>query len=137
MLLVIIAIVLHSLTPVATTQLFASDLVAALIATAGFTIMIVAWRQFKVGNVAICPTEITEKLITGGIFRLTRNPMYLGIILMLVGLAVWVGTLPFYLAAFAFFTVIQWFFCPYEEEKLRRTFGDGYAEYAATVRSWI
>jgi protein-S-isoprenylcysteine O-methyltransferase Ste14 len=99
--------------------------------------MMWAWWQFKEHKVAICPTDETDYLITDGVYRLTRNPMYLGMILMLFAIAVFVGTLPFYVAAFLFFTIINWVFCPYEEDKLTRVFRQDYADYRTQVRRWI
>ncbi len=63
--------------------------------------------------------------------------MYLGLILMLFGLALYVGTPPFYLAAVAYFAVINWSFCPYEEAKLANSFGQEYLDYKDCVRRWL
>lgn len=103
----------------------------------GFGIMMWGWWSFKKHEVAICPTARTERLITCGIYGFTRNPMYLGMILMLAGIALCAGTAPFYLAAVAYFAVINWVFCPYEEEKLRRAFGGQYTQYQGNVRRWL
>jgi len=136
-LLVAIATLAHALTRANATQLFSSTIVASTLALGGFGIMIIAWWQFKQHRVAICPTAKTTSLITNGIYRVTRNPMYLGITMMLTALAVWVGTLPFYAAAAAFFGIIQMYFCPYEEAKLRRNFGLDFNAYAGSVRRWL
>ena len=117
--------------------LFRAPLAAALLAIAGFTMMMRAWWQFRQRRVAICPTEPTDDLITDGIYRLTRNPMYLGVVLMLAGVALGVGTLPFALAGAAFFLVIDLAFCPYEEAKLRATFGEDWAAYCNKVSRWL
>ena len=104
---------------------------------AGFTLMMCAWWQFRVQKVAICPTEPTKHLITSGTYRYTRNPMYLGIVLMLIGIALTVGSLPFYASAMLFAVLMDRHFCRYEESKLRTTFGAEYNTYAANVRRWI
>ena len=90
--------------------------------------MVFAWWQFKKRAVAICPTDTTAHLITDGVYRFTRNPMYLGIVLMLSGAATMFGTLPFYAAALGFFGVMDRLFRRYEEEKLTATFGREYTE---------
>ena len=136
-LLVAIATLVHVLTRANATQFFSSTIVASTLAIGGFAIMMIAWWQFKRHRVALCPMAKTTSLITNGIYRVTRNPMYLGITMMLTALAVWVGTLPFYAAAVAFFGIIQVYFCPFEEAKLRRNFGRPFAEYADSVRRWI
>jgi len=111
--------------------------VAATLAAAGFLIMMAGWWQFRNHEVLICPTEPTNLLITDGVYRFTRNPMYLGMLLMLVGLATWAGDLSFYIAAVLFFLVMDRVFCPYEEAKLHRGFGSAYLDYRLHVRRWL
>ena len=108
-----------------------------LLASFGFLVMTRAWWLFRSRETAICPTEQTTALITTDIYRFTRNPMYLGIVLMLLGIAVGTGGLFFYVAAFAFFLTIDYVFCPYEEEKLDETFGAAFREYRQQVRRWL
>lgn len=99
--------------------------------------MMLAWWQFKERKVAICPTASTDHLITDGIYRITRNPMYLGIVTMLGGVAVFFGTLPFYAVTIVFFVAMDRGFCPYEEDKLVVVFGDDYVSYNSKVRRWL
>lgn len=103
----------------------------------GLGVMMWGWWLFKKHDVAICPCSETARLITYSIYRATRNPMYLGLTVMLIGLALYMGTLPFYLAAIAYFAVINWGFCPYEEAKLASIFGQEYLNYKARVRRWL
>ncbi len=137
MTLILVAAATHVLVPVLPKHLFSSSLLAVLLSVGGFSVMIWAWRQFKDHDVAICPTDETIYLITDGVYRLTRNPMYLGITMMLFGIAVFIGTLPFYVAAFVYFGIINWAFCPYEEDKLVQAFGQEYSDYRTRVRRWI
>lgn len=76
-----------------------------LLGTAGVLIMLRGWWLFKKANVAIGPTARTARLVTHGIYRVTRNPMYLGLVLMVAALAVGTGTLPFYVAAATYFSL--------------------------------
>ena len=99
--------------------------------------MLRAWWLFRREATAICPTATTTALVTDDVFRLTRNPMYLGIVLMLLGVAFASGGVAFYVAALAFFLIIDSVFCPFEEQKLRRAFGEEYASYATRVRRWL
>ncbi len=115
-------------------SLFWPGVVAGL---AGAAVMLWAWLLFKRQGLAVCPTAPTLNIIKQGPYRFSRNPMYLGMLLMLLGLALSMGTLPFYLSAFAFFAVMTGTFCPYEEEKLATTFGEAYRSYAKHVRRWI
>jgi protein-S-isoprenylcysteine O-methyltransferase Ste14 len=135
MLLLVVATVWHLLLPVS--PVFSARIPAVLIGATGFTIMMWAWWQFREHRVAICPTDRTDHLIVDGAYRYTRNPMYLGVVTMLLGVALWFGTLPFALAALAFFLVIDRVFCPYEERKLVQGFGEEYERYRSRVRRWI
>jgi len=107
------------------------------VAAIGFLVMLRAWWLFRIHETAICPTARTTALITNDVYRFTRNPMYLGIVLMLLGTAVGTGGLFFYLAALAFLLIIDFVFCPWEEDKLAREFGDQFNRYGDTVRRWL
>ena len=137
MTLLILAALLHVLTPLKSVHLYQSILLASGLVAAGFAVMMWAWWQFQQHQVAICPTDRTDYLITDGIYRYTCNPMYLGMIVMLFGVAAFFGTLPFYVVAVAYFLIIDRSFCPYEEEKLTTTFGHDYDTYRSQVRRWI
>jgi len=135
--LVLLAGLLHLVVTTGYFDVFRSWLTGTAVFASGFALMIGAWWQFKAHEVAICPTAPTARLITGGLYRWTRNPMYLGMVVMLAGLALAVGTVPFYAAAVALWLIINRHFCPYEERKLRDSFGDEYSRYAARVRRWL
>jgi protein-S-isoprenylcysteine O-methyltransferase Ste14 len=132
-----VAALLHWLSPLGQAPIVPSAWLALVTGITGFLIMMQGWRLFRRDGVAICPTAPTRSLITDGIYRLTRNPMYLGILLMLVGTACWFGTLPFVAAAVGWWSVMQFVFCPYEEQKLEANFGDDYRHYRARVRRWV
>jgi len=109
----------------------------AILAVLGFLVMLRAWWLFRVHKTAICPTARTTTLITGDIYGLTRNPMYLGMVLMLLGIAIGSGGLFFYLAALTFGLIINIVFCPYEESKLAHAYGAEFTRYRDTVRRWL
>jgi len=110
---------------------------AAVTGTIGFLLMLRAWWSFKRVDTAICPTDSATTLVTHGVFSVTRNPMYLGIILMLLGLALVTGSAPFYIAAAGYGVVMDRVFCPYEEEKSAAEFGQEYLDYLNRVRRWL
>ena len=136
-LLLALAAVIHVSFPLQLSLLLSSGYLAGTMVSAGFVVMMLAWWQFKERKIAICPTEPTLGLITDGAYRFTRNPMYLGMVLMLIGVAFLFGTLPFYVAAAVYFLLIDRWFCRYEEEKLLATFGEAYERYKSRVRRWI
>ena len=137
MAMVAIAVAFQLFWPASRAVVFATPFVGVVFAIAGFSLMTWAWWLFKTTGVAICPTSHTSRLLTRGAYRFTRNPMYLGLIAMLLGLALAIGTAPFYLVVVLYFVVINSVFCPYEEAKLRQLFDGQYAEYESQVRRWL
>ncbi len=133
----LIAALLHWATPLAGFHIYSNHALAIVLGGAGFTVMMWGWGLFKKHRVSLCPTADTERLIDDGIYRYTRNPMYLGIVTMLLAVAIFVGSLVFYLAFAGYFVVIDAVFCRYEENKLLESFGDRYRRYRKRVRRWL
>ena len=131
------AAALQYLAPASWVQPQALPVAGAVLAALGFLIMLRGWWLFRVHNTAICPTALTTTLITDDIYHLTRNPMYLGIVLMILGAALGSGSVFFYLAALTFFLIIDFVFCPYEEDRLGSSFGVEFARYRRSVRRWL
>lgn len=121
----------------------AANLVRSLplaIAFGAFGLSGAAWAvlSFLSAGTEIEPASVAnKKLVTRGPFRATRNPMYLGLFLMTLGIAFYRGTLSFFLVPICIFLVCDFIFIPFEEAKMRRQFGDQYEEYCARVRRWI
>ena len=107
-----------------------------LLGTAGFALMMRAWWLFRRAATPICPTDRARVLLTADVYGFTRNPMYLGMLMMMLGIAIAFGTAPFYVAALLLFGILDFVFCPFEEQRLRAAF-PGYNAYAARVRRWI
>jgi protein-S-isoprenylcysteine O-methyltransferase Ste14 len=76
-------------------------------------------------------------LVTDGLFRISRNPMYLGFLTALVGMAVLMGNLSSFLVAFCFFIVTDRWYITFEKNTMTRTFGERYTEYKSTTRRWL
>lgn len=76
-------------------------------------------------------------LVTNGPFRFTRNPMYLGIFVMTIGLMLIIGTPTMLLAPIAFFLWVNFISIPFEEAKMERQFGEAYRNYQRRVRRWF
>jgi protein-S-isoprenylcysteine O-methyltransferase Ste14 len=137
MLLLLLASVVHWTLPIARIEIFASGVLAAVAGGLGFGVMMWAWWLFQKAETAICPTAESSTLVTSGIYGFTRNPMYLGIIMMMIAAALWFGTLTFYLIAGLYFLIINQVFCPFEEGRLEITFGKKFFEYRQKVRRWF
>ena len=136
-LLLMISLGLWYFSPPNTLLYMPYKLVAGVCIILGFTGMITAWMQFKKSDTAVRPTAETSRIIMNGMYRYSRNPMYLGMFLILLGTSFIMGTLPSMVAPAVFFLIIDKFFIPYEEEKLLLSFGDSYNEYMMATRRWL
>jgi protein-S-isoprenylcysteine O-methyltransferase Ste14 len=76
-------------------------------------------------------------LVTGGVYRYSRNPMYIGLGVALLGFAVAIDSLWVLAALAPFFWFLTARIVPQEEAELARTYGDLYAEYSKDVRRWL
>ena len=83
------------------------------------------------------PFDEASTLVTGGFYRITRNPMYLGMFLMLFGVAFLLGSVATLLPLVLFILVIRYNFVLGEERFLEATFGQSYLDYKSEVRRWI
>jgi protein-S-isoprenylcysteine O-methyltransferase Ste14 len=81
--------------------------------------------------------EKASALVTGGTYRISRNPMYLGLLLLLIALAVYWGTLAALIVVPAFVWYMTEFQIKPEEESLRKHFGAEYEAYLDRVRRWL
>jgi len=94
-------------------------------------------RTFALTRTSILPWERTTRLVTSGPFRFTRNPMYLGMVTMLLGSALSLGTIGPWTAAFALALTLQLRFIRHEERALAASLGEAYQRYRASVRRWL
>lgn len=78
-----------------------------------------------------------RQMVTDGVFAISRNPMYLGFVLMLLGVAFVVDRLAPFLFVLLFAAAAQFWYVPFEERRMRETFGDEYAGYCRKTRRWI
>ncbi len=94
--------------------------------------------MFRRAGTEIDPTSPTNRaLVADGPYRFTRNPMYLGLVLVTLGIAMWIGAWPMFLAPIAVFFTANSVHIPFEEAKMRRQFGAAYDEYVSRVRRWV
>ena len=113
-----------------------TDLGALLIAI-GLGVLVWAAATFARVGTPIKPFEESTQLVTGGMYRLTRNPMYLGMVIVLFGIAILFGTISAFFPIPLFVWLIQTNFIGFEETALESTFGDEYRKYKKTVRRWL
>jgi protein-S-isoprenylcysteine O-methyltransferase Ste14 len=108
-----------------------------VLATCGFGIIFAAARRFNAAGTNIPPNLPTTALVVDGIYRRTRNPLYLGTTLIYLGLGVAAGSFWAIGLAVPLLWVINVGVIAREERYLERKFGEAYRAYKARVRRWV
>jgi protein-S-isoprenylcysteine O-methyltransferase Ste14 len=103
----------------------------------GLAINIRADRAFHLAGTAVCPFEASSALVTDGPYRWSRNPMYLGFILVLIGVSVFLGSLTPYVIVLAFAFLMDRLFIRMEEQKMSAQFGLAWEAYKSQTRRWL
>ncbi len=104
---------------------------------AGLLLLVLAGGLFKQADTEMIPFREVRALVTDGVYRFTRNPMYLGMALILLGTACTTGTVAGLVVAPVFMGIIELRFIRPEEVMLRELFGEAFDAYCAKVRRWI
>ena len=113
--------------------------VAVVIALIGGAFDVAGIASFRRARTTLNPMkpEAASSLVTGGIYRVTRNPMYVGLLFVLVAWAAFPWAPWAMLGPILFVTYMNRFQIRPEERTLMRTFGDDYARYKIAVRRWL
>ena len=95
--------------------------------------------SFKLAKTTVNPNkpEQASKLVTSGIYRISRNPMYLGFAFILAGWGVWLSSVWAMLGVIGFIGYLTLFQIMPEERALTKLFGDEFTIYKARVRRWL
>ncbi|HEU4429600.1 MAG TPA: isoprenylcysteine carboxylmethyltransferase family protein [Myxococcota bacterium] len=117
--------------------LLRSPWLGAPLAVLGVTLALWGRRTFSRAGAAIRPTERSTLLVTDGPFRFSRNPMYLGIVAALAGVALVLGTPAPWLAALGMALLLRFRFIANEERALDASLGEPYLAYKRRVRRWL
>jgi len=114
-----------------------TDLLGGLLVGGGIVLMVLAAVEMRKQRTTIVPHREADHLVTTGIFRRSRNPIYLGDALVLAGLALrWDAPIALLLVPLFMFTLTQRFIIP-EENGLRVKFRAEFARYCQTTRRWV
>ena len=109
-----------------------------LLFTIGLVILFSCIIRFAVkGRGTLSPIDPTRRLVISGLYKYSRNPMYVGVMFILTGEAIFfrLGSLWWY--ALAVFIGFNLFILLHEEPRLRKDFGEEYKKYCQKVRRWI
>jgi protein-S-isoprenylcysteine O-methyltransferase Ste14 len=108
-----------------------------LIGFAGFLLGIAASIEFSRTHTTLNPHGPARQLVTSGIYRMSRNPIYLGFLLMLLGLPLYSGSYWGVILSPSYVFVMNHLVLQHEEAYLQRKFKEAYARYASRVRRWL
>ena len=104
----------------------------------GFIIMLWCIISFAVkGRGTLSPVDPTKKLVISGLYHFSRNPMYVGVILILIGEAIFFQSANLWVYLLFVFVGFNIFVIHIEEPRLRKDFGEEYNLYCQKVRRWI
>ncbi len=113
--------------------------IVVAIFAAGILIILIGGYQFKAASTTVHPLKPEEstQLVTTGIYRFSRNPMYVGFFLFLLAWTVLLGSLIVFLILPFFVLLITKVQILPEEEVLQKKFGEDYLNYKSSVRRWV
>ena len=134
---ILLMVALHLLFPLMKFRLFPWSLLGLIPLGAGIALNLIADGAFKTERTTVKPFETSSALITNGVFRITRNPMYLGFVFMLTGIALLMESLSPFLVILIFIPFVQIYYIRAEERMLENTFQDAWESYSRQVRRWI
>ncbi len=112
---------------------------AIAVAGAGLAIDLVSVAAFIRARTTVNPLAPSKSsaLVVNGLYRFSRNPMYLGMLLILIGWAIWLAQPVTLLGAAVFAVLIEALQIRPEEAALEAKFGDAYGAYKKRVRRWL
>lgn len=113
--------------------------VAGVLAAVGAAFAVAGSRAFRKAGTTVNPLkpERASRLVDEGVFQISRNPMYLGLLLGLLALAVYLAAPVALAGPVAFAGYIQRFQIRPEERALEAKFGAEYVDYKRRVRRWL
>jgi protein-S-isoprenylcysteine O-methyltransferase Ste14 len=103
------------------------------------SVVLMAWcvRTFRLAKTSLIPVKPTTALVTDGPFRFSRNPMYLGLTLLYLGIALWLNAFWVVVMLLPLLLIVQSYVIVREERYLERRFGKKYLQYKGRVRRWL
>ena len=134
---IVIMLALHFLLPVPKIIPMPWNVLGIVPLACGIALNLAADKAFREVGTTVKPFEESTALLTSGVFRISRNPMYLGYELILIGVATMLRSLAPYVVIPVFVVLMNRVFIRVEEQMLEEKFGVAWSEYGQEVRRWI
>jgi len=110
----------------------------AIVFVIGLVILLNCIISFAVkGGGTLSPVDPTKLLVISGLYRFSRNPMYVGVTMILIGEAIFFQSVNLWIYLLFIFIAFNLFILLHEEPRLRKDFGEEYNQYCQKVRRWI
>jgi protein-S-isoprenylcysteine O-methyltransferase Ste14 len=137
LILLIAMVALHLVLPGPVLIAFPYNLAGAALAALGLAVTLGGARRFARLGTNIKTFNEPGVLVTDGLFRWSRNPMYLGFLLFLAGVAVLLGTTTPLLGPVLFAIAADRWYIAFEERAMQKKFGASYEDYMRKTRRWL
>ena len=133
----ILMVLLHLLLPLRKSVFSMWQLIGLIPLAFGIGINLAADKALRVAGTTVKPFQESTTLVTNSVYSFSRHPMYLGFVLVLIGIAILLGSLTPWIVIPIFATLMEVVFIQVEERMLEGKFGEGWLEYKKKVRRWI
>ena len=114
-----------------------AEFLAGILVGGGILLALLAITEMRRQQTTVIPHQTPSRLVQSGIFSRTRNPIYLGDVLILAGFVLWFDAVLSLPLIPVFLWVLEKRFVIPEEDRMRRTFRADWARYEQKVRRWI
>ncbi|MCY4217363.1 MAG: isoprenylcysteine carboxylmethyltransferase family protein [Flavobacteriaceae bacterium] len=94
-------------------------------------------RMIRLNKTAVNTFKDPSHFIKTGPFKYSRNPIYLGLLMILIGFGLVMGSFSSFIGVIIFFIITDVWYIPFEEKRLGEIFGEEYVEYKSNVRRWL
>jgi protein-S-isoprenylcysteine O-methyltransferase Ste14 len=133
----VVMIFLWWLFPIAQFITFPARLLGLLPLLAGLGISVLGSNKFEEVGTNVKTFDNPDVLITDGLYRFSRNPMYLGFVIALLGVFMLLGSLSTLVVVLGFFVITDRWYIQFEERAMDRVFGEAFHKYKKQTRRWL
>lgn len=135
--LIVLPILLNYLFPLKVIITPPLSYLGIIVMIAGLGFMALAAKEFRSKKTGFKLKSGGTELVISGPFRFSRNPIYLGMVVWMSGLAVFLGSLVVFFFPVALFLLAHFVLIPIEEKKMEQVFGMNYLNYKKDIRRWV
>jgi len=137
LMLCIIMAVFTYFVPIRTLFVWPWQLLGLILCLVGVAMVFAIAKRFSRVETEINTFKTPLKLQTDGLFGISRNPIYLGMLIFLIGVAITCGSLAAWTGPIVFFLFANHWYIPVEETNAEASFGTPYLKYKTRVRRWL